>query len=364
MLTPNKFESNTMIRTIKKNYLLEKKQKMNIYNEIKSGRVMNRIKIDEIWRAKAKDKNPTLSSEKKYQFNQIIKYYRADKNEIKGFDSKYILELTDLLSKKDNNFYKKRLELYRSRIKDKKRLIHYNVNKTLLHPYNTANNFYKKQNIQTELDRRQKAFMTFINVSNKNNKAHINNQDISERNLSKQKYDDLYNYNTPTKIKSIKNLISNSDSKSYRKNIIMNTNSPGFLITQYNKNVEEEGDTTSLAGREAFLFSGDQEKYHEFLNKEYNFFSQPKLSQIKYLYEQKKRIKLFKKIPNEQYLRYQKGDPFKTELFKRINREKKNLYLSAIKNLKKNKERKIFIGKTNKSINKGKLLKDYKYLNN
>ncbi len=36
MLTPNKFGSNTMIRTIKRNYLFKKKQKNNIYNEIKS----------------------------------------------------------------------------------------------------------------------------------------------------------------------------------------------------------------------------------------------------------------------------------------------------------------------------------------
>lgn len=127
MLTPNKFGSNTMIRTIKRNYLFKKKQKNNIYNEIKSWRVLNRIKIDEIWRGRTNELNPILNSEKKYQFNQII-----NKNELKGFDYKYILELSDLLAKKDNNFYKKRLELYRSRVKSNKKNYYYNINKNLL----------------------------------------------------------------------------------------------------------------------------------------------------------------------------------------------------------------------------------------
>jgi len=362
MLTPNKYVSNTMIRTIKRNYLFEKKQKINIYDEIKSGRVLNRIKIDEIWRGRTNELNPTLNSEKKYQFNQIIKNYKSDKNELKGFDYKYILELSDLLSKKDNNFYKKRLELYRNRVKGNKKHNYYNINKNLLKPYSTANNFHKKQIIQTESKRRQKAFMTYINGSNKNNKDNINNESISGRNLSKQRYDDLYiktsyNYNSPTRVFSLKNMISNSNSNNYGENKLKNSNNPGFLITQYNKNVEDEGDTTSLEGREAFLFSGDREKYHEYLDKEYNFLKQPKLIQIKYLYEKKKRIKLFKKISNEKYLRYQKEDPFKIELFKRINREKKNLYLSAIKNLKKNNERKTFFGKKSKSVNKGNFSK-------
>jgi len=356
MLTPNKFGSNTMIRTIKRNYLFERKQKINIYDEIKSGRVMNRIKIDEIWRGRANESNPTLNSEKKYQFNQIIKNYKNDKNELKGFDYKYILELSDLLAKKDNNFYKKRLELYRSRVKGKKKENYYNINTALLHPNSTTYNFRKKQIIQSESNRRQKSFMTFINGSNKNNKANLNNESNSGRNFNKQRNNDLYNYKSPTRIFSLKNLISNSDSKSSGKNILNNTNKQGFLITQYNSNVEDENDTTSLAGKEAFLFSGDKEKYHEYLDKEYNFFNQPKLIQIKYLYEKKKRIKLFKKIPNEKYLRYTKEDPFKIELFKRINREKKNLYLNAIKNMKKNHERKIYIGKTN---NKGKFFEDY-----
>ncbi len=66
--------------------------------------------------------------------------------------------------------------------------------------------------------------MTYINNSNKNNKDNFNNESISGRNMSKQKCDDLYiktsyNYNTPTKIYSLKSLISNSNSKSYGENI-------------------------------------------------------------------------------------------------------------------------------------------------
>ena len=101
--------------------------------------------------------------------------------------------------------------------------------------------------------------MIFINGSKKNNKANQNNESISGRNFIKQRYDDLYiktsnNYNSPIRIFSPKNLVSNSDSKIYGKNIIKNTNNPVFLITQCNTDVEDEGDTTSLIDREVFLF--------------------------------------------------------------------------------------------------------------
>ena len=49
-------------------------------------------------------------------------------------------------------------------------------------------------------------------------------------------------------------MLCNSDSKSYGKNIINYTNNPGFLITQYNTDEEDEGDTTSFIDREVFLF--------------------------------------------------------------------------------------------------------------
>ena len=167
--------------------------------------------------------------------------------------------------------------------------------------YITENN----KNINTK---KNNFYNTFYKGRNKNN--------IGFNNQNNQDYYDKtsYNYNSPLRIKSLKYHLSDSKNKSWGKDILKNNNNPntGILITQYNNNVEDDFDNTSLVGKEEFLFSRDKEKYHEYLNKQYKFFNQPKLIQIKYLYEKQKRIKLFKKMPYAKYLFLKKEDPLKT----------------------------------------------------
>ena len=50
-----------------------------------------------------------------YQLKQILKGYQNSKDELKGYNSKYINQLTDLLYKKDKNFTKKRSRCYHKR---------------------------------------------------------------------------------------------------------------------------------------------------------------------------------------------------------------------------------------------------------
>ena len=378
MLTPNRYGSNPIIKFKKRNYLFEKNQKINIDNEIKSGGIRSKKKNDEIWRGRTKEYNDDPQIEQKYQLNQIIKKYQSNKDERKGYDFKYILELTDLLAKKDDNFTKKRLELYNRRISSKKNLNKLEIDKSLSQLYKTANHFNQKPKLQVDkLNKNHINFMTYITGNNKNinikknnfyntfyKGRNKNNNGFNNQNNQDYYYKTSYNYNSPLRIKSLKYLLSDSKNKSWGKDILKNNNNPntGILITQYNNNVEDDFDSTSLVGKEDFLFSRDKEKYHEYLNKQYKFFNQPKLIQIKYLYEKQKRIKLFKKMPNAKYLFLKKEDPLKTEIFKRINREKKNIYLDVLKNLDKNNNTKKIDKLKSKSFNKEYFYKECKHI--
>ena len=376
MLTPNRYRSNPLIKIRKKNYLFEKNQKINIDNEIKSGGIRSKKEIDEIWRGRTKELYDDPQIEQQYQLNQIIKKYRSNKDEQKGYDYKYIHELTDLLAKKDSYFTKKRLELYNRRINSKKNLNKLEIDKSLSELYRTTNYFNKKPKLLGDkLNKNPLALMTSIYGNNKNNNVRNNNfydilykgRNKTNNSLNNQNNQDFYyktsyNYNTPLRIKSLKYLLSDSKNKSWGKDQIKNNNNAntGVLITQYHNNVEDDFDSTSLVGKEDFLFSRDKEKYHEYLNKQYNFFNQPKLIQIKYLYEKQKRIKLFKKLPNAKYLLLKKEDPLKTEIFKRINREKNNIYFDVLKNMEKNNNIKKIDRFKNKSFNKGRFYKECK----
>jgi len=376
MLTPNRYGSNPMIKIRRKNYLFEKNQKINIDNEIKVGGMGSTKKNDEIWRVRAKELKDDPETEQKYQLNQIVKKYNSNKDELKGYDYKYILELTDLLAKKDNNFSKKRLELYNRRINSKKNLDKLELDKSLSQLYRTKNHLDQKPKLQGDkLNKNPITFMTYIYGNNKNNRKNNyyntfykgrnkNNNSFNNQNNQNFYYKTSYNYNSPLRIKSLKYLLSDSKNKSWGKDIIKNNSNnntnTGILITQYNNNVEDDFDNISLVGKEDFLISRDKEKYHEYLNKQYNFFNQPKLIQIKYLYEKQKRVKLFKKMPNAKYLLLKKEDPLKTEIFRRINREKNNIYFDVLKNMEKNNNKKKIDRLKNKSFNKGYFYKECK----
>lgn len=377
MLASNEYRKSPMIKIQKRNYLFEKKEKININNEIKSGGMGSRKKINEIWRGRAKEIHDDPQTEHKYQLNQIVKNYQSNKDERKGYDYRYILELTHLLARRDSNFTKKRLELYNRRINSKKNLNKLELDKSLSQLYRTANHFNKKPNLQGDLlDKNPITFMTYIYGNNKNNNIkknkfyntfykgrnkNKNNNSFNNHNNPDFYYKTSYNYNSPSKIRNLKYLLSDSNNKSWGKDIIKNNiNNTGLLITQCNNNVEDDFDNTSLVGKEDFLFSRDKEKYHEYLNKQYNFFNQPKLIQIKYLYEKQKRIKLFKKMPNAKYLFVKREDPLKTEIFRRINREKNNIYFDVLKNYGTNNSAKKIDRLKNKSFNKGYFYKECK----
>ena len=269
-------------------------------NEIKRGRFMNE-KTEEIWRGKAKKLYQKSNQEEKFMINEILKKYQSNKDELKGYDYKYVLELSDLLGSKDKNFSKKRLELYHNRIKRLKNNHICRTEKDIL--INVPNS----PNIKSDIINKKnpKTFMTNIFGTYNYNKTYNNfyNKGKKMNNSNQKNYQniDIYNktsykYNSPMKIASLKYLLTHPKSNSCNKRDNILTS---FYLTQYNNTNDEDSlDTTSLVGKEAFLFSGDKEKYHEYLQKEFKFFDQPELREAKYLFEKQKRVKLFKRLSN------------------------------------------------------------------
>ena len=343
MISKNKLYNEGMIKIKKRNYISEKKENFNMNNIIKKGGFIN-DKLDQVWRGRAKPLYQKSNQEEKYMINDILKKYKSNQDELKGYNYKYVLELSDLLGQRDKNFSKKRLELYKNRINSRKNTQIYHTEKNLL------DNIPSTPNIKSDINNKNKikTFMTNTYGNNKYNKTSNNffnkgKNFYNNSNLQNYQNIDIYNktssyYNSPLKIASLKYLLTNQKSKSCNKkdNIIAS-----FYLTQYNNNDEDSLDTTSLVGKEAFLFSGDKEKYHEYLQKEFRFFDQPKLREAKYLFEKQKRIKLFKRLSNDKFLNYGKKDPLKIEIFNKINREKNHIYFGKQKEIikKQNKKR-------------------------
>ena len=373
MFTSNK-RNDGMIKIRKRNYLSEKKEKIYMDKEIKSGIIMT-DKIDDLWRGKNNPAYQNSYPEEKYMLNQIMKKYQSNKDERSGYNYKYVLELTNLLGGKDKDFSKKRLELYNNRIEVTKKQYNNKNEKYLLKTYKKAYNLPNKFNYkidkfnkrnQTNKDIRYNKYKTYNNFYKKRNKNNYKDIDQSFK-YNSNKYLDIYNktsynYNSPSKVSSLKFLLTNNSKSSQKgtmqkmKNLDSNYTSSLYL-TQFNMN-DDSFDTTSLVGKEDFLVSGDREKYHEYLQKEYKFFDVPRVRQLKFMFDKQKRIKLFKKMPNAKFLNYQREDPLKTEIFKKIKRENKNKYIGSQNDAFRNDNNMRFPNINARSIKKIKFQKD------
>ena len=324
MYSSNKGE-NMMIKMRKKNYIQERKNNYALDEEINNIAVGGGTNtgFDRLWRGKTESFAGKSNPEKNFYLKEVMKKFQTNQDELKGYNYKYVLELSDLLGAKDKDFSKKRLELYNHRLEKEKK--YYSKTHGKFIKYQTAYKPIKQTNyfLQFFDNRKKNNFIsnhkgnmheTFTN-SLYSNKEKTNTKELDNYNRT------TYNYNTPHKFGDLKLLL---DDKTNKKN-----NKYSNIMTEisYKKKEQEEQsfDTTSLVGKEDFLASGDKERYHEYLSREYNFFNQARLRQMKFIFDKQKRIKLFKKLPNAKYLNYKKDNPLRIELFNKINREKQKL---------------------------------------
>ena len=359
MYSFNKTGENMMLKMKKKNYVQERKNNLNLDEEINNiitGGAFN-PQVERLWRGKTESFKYKTNQEKNFYIKEVMKKFQTNQDEWKGYNYKYILELSDLLGGKDKDFSKKRLELYNHRIerekkkysKSHKKFIKY---QTVYKPKKQTNYFMEffdnKKNNHFIQNHKGIILNTFTNtLYNNNEKKEYRNRE-EEKLYSKT----TYNYNPIDKMEKLKNLLNDKPNKKYNERKYNN------IMTEINNKKddkeEQSFDTTSLVGKEDFLVSGDKEKYHEYLSREYNFFNQAKLRQMKYIFDKQKRIKLFKKLPNAKFLNYKQENPLKLELFNKINREKeklsnefpysvdKRLYLKSKTKSQKNKNKTKF----------------------
>ena len=349
-----------MLKMRKKNYIQERKSKFYLDEEINGMKTSGKVipLVERLWRAKPKCYLAKTQPEENFYIKEVMKKYQTNQDELKGFNYKYILELSDLLGQKDKNFPKKRLELYNLRIEREKK------------QYSKTNEKFIKYQTAYKPKKQFNYFMDFFESKKRNNilSGNKGNNNIynktmfnsREKNNLKKREQDMY-YKTYHSNNALNKFKLNNEND-YNKDVLTETS------IKKNDKDEESFDKTSLVGKEDFLVNGDKERYHEYLSKEYNFFNQAKLRQMKYLFDKQKRIKLFKKLPNAKYLTYKKENPLRIELFNKINREKqkfsnelqnsidKNLYPRKKKangrklNFEKNKDFQNIVTKIKKKL--------------
>ena len=294
-----------MIKIKRKNYIKEKAQEKiesNINHQLAG---FSSFSNEDKWRGKS-NHNCLTTTEKNYEINEIIRKYQSNKDEIKGYSSRYLLQLSDLLGQKDKNFIKKRFELYNKRINGKKGNKNVDKEKTLSNVNSKLDKIFNSKKSDT-------VTMFCTSTFRKNKIKKINN---------KKSYETINN-NLPMKSKSLKTLLTTANKNNLLRGKVKDAQS--VLLTQlYGNQKGEDYYDKPLGGKEEFLLDGDKEKYQEFLKKEYNFYNNDNLNQVLFLYDKNKRIELFKNIKNYKFLKLKKNLAFRDNFITKILREKNN----------------------------------------
>ena len=337
-----------MIKIRRKNYIKEKakeKYESNINYQIRVAGGISNDRYENKWRGKPNKINYLSLTEKNYQLNEIVKQFKSSKDELQGFSSKYLRQLSDLLGQKDKYVFKKRLELYEKRILNDKQI---NIN----------NKNEEKKNAQS--------YKNLSNINSKLGKIFNSNKPYSvtmystsrskkNKNFIKRKVDK----NNKTK----NNLTVLAKSKSYGSKYFINKNkiAQNILLTEINSNEKNDNyEEDSIKGKEEFLLYGDKEKYQDYLKKEYNFFNDyNNTNQIIFLNDKNKRIKLFKDIPNYKFLEAKKIDQYKNHFFNKINKEENDICLN-LHNLRNISLKNNKMNKTNKTKSVNNKIKHFK----
>ena len=343
--------------------------KGNINEEMYNAGVFMNEKEEYVWRANKKKLYEKSSPEKKFDLNEILKFYELNKDKyIQGFTSNYFRKLSDLMAKnKYKKYPKERLDLFNSRINNSQKIyINYlkkngrdseiksSINKkiktpfvTSLHSYNSK--IYKNKNENRKIQKsnliynnyiqNQKSFLSSNKSTFSNNeydkkivKIKVNNKYDSNEFLSWKK--ELNSSNTKNKSKnkfltkyfSYKNMLktNKNNSKELEKN---------FSFSYYKKNKLNSSGDNIYDGKEEFFKDLDKDKYHNYLRNQYQFFDDYYIDKNKINFElkTKKRKDLFNLKPNSKFLEKVLKNVKKSDFFNKIKRNIKNENIPIIK---------------------------------
>ena len=409
------------IKYKRENFKALKDEMQNINKFINAGGGSSAVLLNEnsqyVYRVQNRDAYYSRPSpERNYIFNQILKHYELNTNQTaQGFNGRYFNELSELLSLKyihTNDYTKKRIELFNSRInRYHKSYINYlkkkgkdlNLQSTINKKINTKNKFlnykyidkiklrnrniFSKTRSKTNLSlinrnaQKQGLFSDYKRISNlsyfnqfSQNVTSKNDNSISSvkddsfnsmRNIANQKH--LYNsalYMNKFRIRNSdldfgKNISSLSPTnKDDNKNNLNNINNN----ISYNNNVidnnekDEEMKIMEEKSKNEFLNTFNRKNYMDFLKNKYRFIEGKHNEEKEYKETVKimKRHNMFRLRPKNDFLKKQTKDMDKFIFFKKIENDNNKLLntSSEIKIKKREKKNKIFVlsPKTNQKI--------------
>lgn len=388
------------------NYFVSKKEQIKLEKLIKLSKeedknnllAHNKLKI---WQTQNKSEKIYNPQESKYNLKQLIKIFKFSKEELLNeFSNKYIALFTNLLyDKKKKNYAKKRLSLVDFRKKILKN--HLNISfedyihkEPLSEKYNFSkqnlNNIYLTQIIQksdnSKFKLKNKKINLFSNIYNKNrNKFTIssrvlikdlsNNFNFNDKKLKLRLYTESNN-NSPKdfscnngksnfkKIKERNNTLNNfrvsNISFTESKNILKN-NIKSFNYTS-RRDYENEKDYFDRENPiEEFLEGRDKQKYIDYLKKEYNFYTNNKVRDLRNFSKFKKRQLLLYKEKGKIALQIE--FPYKKEFFRKFNKLKNKSYSKNSFNYqnKEGKDNNIFRNRNSFPKKYEKMLKTFKF---
>jgi hypothetical protein len=356
------------------NYLASKKDQIKLEqllrlnsNEIKTS-IFKPSKL-KVWRVENKKIKKYVPQDSKYNFKQIVKNFKLNREQLKhGYSNKYINIFTNLLNEKNLEKYpKKRLSLvdYRKKILKKKLNTSFEEfvqKEPLSERFNFSkqkmNNIYlttiikKLQNEKNKQKNSSKKIKKYknnriflkdlLNESNSNDnkfKLKLNTETYNNNNLEKIIINNEKNNHIIYRNKLYGSSICNTSIS--ESNIIIPTinKNSGKIINNYNEqNDDEDKYFEKVNPKEEFIQKRNKAVYIDYLKNKYNFYSNKNMKDLKNYSEIKKRQIIFES--GKEKIEHPLEFPYKKEFFKKFNRQydSKNKIKELIKQGFKNDE--------------------------
>ena len=294
-------------------------------------------------RIKSQTRISKPTAEQRYLFNEILKYYELNSNQtIQGFNKNYFRDLTELMSKKDiktNDYTKKRIELFNSRINSHhKSYIKYlkkegkdtkmqsSMNKTI-NPMNVTFNLKLNNNIIMKKEKKPKN-NSFIRLKNslleQMTKYFFDRYEKSASTI-KLGEDFFLKKNLPknrTLFKSASYLnkfnIENSESNLNHKLSLLNIK----IKDDINKN-NAEMELMEKKSKEEYFNTRNKNNYMKFLRSKYQFIEDntPEKNESKLSIKDIKIFNMFKYRPKNLFLKIRNKAEDKKIFFRKIEKE-------------------------------------------
>ena len=353
------------------NYLASKREQIKLQQLIKNdeGAAIFKPSKLKVWRVENKQIQKYTPQDSKYNFKQIVKNFKLNREQLKhGYSNKYINIFTNLLNEKNLEKYpKKRLSLvdYRKKILKKKLNTSFEEfvqKEPLSERFNFSkqkmNNIYlttiikKLQNEKNKQKNSSKKIKKYknnriflkdlLNESNSNDnkfKLKLNTETYNNNNLEKIIINNEKNNHIIYRNKLYGSSICNTSIS--ESNIIIPTinKNSGKRINNYNEqNDDEDKYFEKVNPKEEFIQKRNKAVYIDYLKNKYNFYSNKNMKDLKNYSEIKKRQIIFES--GKEKIEHPLEFPYKKEFFKKFNRQydSKNKIKELIKQGFKNDE--------------------------